>query len=103
MYHSLLPWQRFIGALLQPLPHRLRLRLPEQNIEVGRVGGHVLLEDTTLSERREIASFVARPPYAGKSLKVKLVDVEKVLQHSFGCSLPDLLVGFFPAQPLETR
>ena len=79
------------------------MKLHEKYIEVGRVGGQVLLEDTTLIERREIASFLTRPPYAGNSLKVKLVDVEKVLQHSFGCTLPDLLVAFFPDKPLVTR
>jgi len=95
--------QKAVTFFRQANLSRLLLKLREKYIEVGRVGGQVLLEDTTLIERREIASFLARPPYAGKSLKVKLVDVEKVLQHSFGCTLPDLLVAFFPDQPLVTR
>ncbi len=82
---------------------RLLAKLREKYIEVGRVGGQVLLEDTTPGERREIASFLARPPYADSSLKVKLVDVEKALQHSFNCTLAELLTAFFPDQPLVTR
>jgi uncharacterized protein (TIGR02679 family) len=82
---------------------RLLLKLREKYIEVGRVGGQVLLKDTTPGERREIASFLARPPYAESNLKVKLSDIEKALQHSFNCGLPELLVAFFPDQPLVTR
>ena len=95
--------QKAVTFFTQANLSRLLVKLREKYIEVGRVGGQVLLEDTTLIERREIASFLTRPPYAGKSLKVKLVDVEKVLRHSFGCSLPDLLVAFFPDKPLVTR
>lgn len=82
---------------------RLLSKLREKYIEVGRVGGLVFLEDTTPSERREIASFLARPPYADSNLRVKPVDVEKALQHSFNCTLPELLIAFFPDQPLVTR
>jgi uncharacterized protein (TIGR02679 family) len=81
----------------------LLAKLREKYIEVGHVGGQVLLKDTTPGERREIASFLARPPYADSSLKVKLSDIEKALQHSFKCGLPELLVAFFPDQPLVTR
>jgi len=83
--------------------HRLLAKLREKYIEVGRVGGQLLLENTTPSERREIASFLARPPYADNSLKIKLSDIEKALQHSFDCGLPELLIAFFPDQPLMTR
>lgn len=72
-------------------------------IEVGKTGGQALLEQTTPAERREIASFLARPPYPGPDIRVKLVDVEKALQHSFACTLPELLAAFFPDQPLITR
>jgi uncharacterized protein (TIGR02679 family) len=95
--------QKAVTFFTQANLSRLLMKLREKYIEVGRVGGQVLLENTTLIERREIASFLTRPPYAGYSLKVKLVDVEKVLQHSFGCTLPDLLVAFFPDKPLVTR
>jgi uncharacterized protein (TIGR02679 family) len=82
---------------------RLLVKLREKYIQVGRVGGQVLLEDTSPGERREIASFLARPPYVDSNLKVKLVDVEKALQHSFNCTLPELLIACFPDQPLVTR
>jgi uncharacterized protein (TIGR02679 family) len=95
--------QKAVTFFTQANLSRLLAKLREKYIEVGRVGGQVLLEDTTSIERREIASFLARPPYASNSPKVKLVDVEKVLQHSFGCTLPDLLIAFFPNQPLVTR
>ena len=101
--HSTQKVQKAVTFFTQANLSRLLAKMREKYIEVGRVGGQVLLEDTTPGERREIASFLARPPYAGNSLKVKLVDVEKVLQHSFQCTLPELLVAFFPEQPLVTR
>jgi len=101
--HSTQNVQKAVIFFTQANLSRLLAKMREKYIEVGRVGGQVLLEHTTPGERREIASFLARPPYAGNSLKVKLVDVEKVLQHSFQCTLPELLVAFFPEQPLVTR
>ncbi len=95
--------QRAVAFFTQANLSRLLAKLREKYIEVGRVGGQVLLEDTTPGERREIASFLARPPYADSSLKVKLVDVEKALQHSFNCTLAELLTAFFPDLPLVTR
>lgn len=73
-------------------------------IELGQVGGIVVLKDSTSLERREIASFLGKSPYPPeKPLRVRLVDFEKALLHSFGCDLPALLTAFFPEQPLVTR
>ncbi len=95
--------QKAVTFFTQANLSRLLAKLREKYIEIGRVGGQVILEDTTPGERREIASLLAKPPFTGNSLKVKLVDVEKVLQHSFQCTLPELLVAFFPEQPIVTR
>jgi uncharacterized protein (TIGR02679 family) len=103
--HSCTPQnvQKAVAFFTEANLSHLLAKLREKYIEVGRIGGQVLLENTTQVERREIASFLAKPPYADSNLKVKLVDVEKALQHSFNCTLPELLVAFFPDQPLVTR
>jgi uncharacterized protein (TIGR02679 family) len=95
--------QKAVSFFTEANLSRLLAQIREKYIEVGRVGGQVLLENTTQVERRDIASFLARPPYAESNLKVKLVDVEKALQHSFNCTLPELLTAFFPDQLLVTR
>ena len=95
--------QKAVTFFTQANLHRLLAKLREKYIEIGRVGGKVLLENSTPSERREIASFLARPPYEDSSLMIKLSDIEKALQHSFNCGLPELLIAFFPDRPLETR
>ena len=95
--------QKAVTFFTQANLHRLLAKLREKYIEIGRVGGQVFLENTTPGERREIASFLARPPYADSNLKIKLSDIEKALQHSFNCGLPELLIAFFPNQPLVTR
>jgi len=83
---------------------RLLLKLREKYIELGVVGGQVQLKESTLHERREIASFLERPPYRDTTIRVKLSDMDSALRRSrFGCSLPDLLAAFFPDQPLITR
>lgn len=101
--HSSTNTQKAVAFFARANLSRLLAKLREKYIEMGRVGGQVLLEDTTLSERREIASFLSKPPYASTSFKVKLVDVEKALKHSFDCTLSELLTAFFPDQPLLTR
>jgi uncharacterized protein (TIGR02679 family) len=95
--------QKAVTFFTQANLHRLLAKLREKYIEIGRVGGQVFLENTTPGERREIASFLARPPYADSYLKIKLSDIEKALQHSFNCGLPELLTAFFPDQLLVTR
>ncbi len=95
--------QKAVAFFRQADLARLLAKLREKYIELGQVGGQVLLEDSTPGERRNIASFLDKPSYANSSLKVKLVDVEKALQHSFDCTLPELLAAFFSEQPLVTR
>ena len=83
---------------------RLLIKLREKYIELGVVGGQVQLKESTLHERREIASFLERPPYRDTTIRVKLSDIDSALRRSrFGCSLPELLAAFFPDQPLITR
>jgi len=82
---------------------RLLIELREKYIEVGHVGGQIVMEDSTPGERRDIASFLGKTSYPDATFKVRLADVEKALKHSFDCSLPDLLSASFPDQPLVTR
>jgi len=95
--------QRAVTFFMQANLSRLLAKLREKYIEIGRVGGQVLLENTSAGERREIASFLSKPPYEDSNVKIKLVDVEKALQHSFNCTLAELLTACFPDQPLVTR
>lgn len=83
---------------------RLLSKLRQKYIELGLVGGQVLLEDSTPDERREVASFLGKPPSGAINLKVRLVDIDNALRQSgFACTLPDVLSAFFPDQPLVTR
>src|SRR5258708_3311310 len=95
--------QKAVAVFTQAGVSRLLAKVREKYNEVGQVGGQIILQESTPGERREIASFLGKPPYAHSSLKVKLVDVEKTLKHSFDCTLPELLSAFFPDQPLVTR
>ncbi len=95
--------QRAAAFFTQHGLSRLLMRLREKYIEVG-VGGQVRLEDSTASERREIASFLGKPAYRDATVRVRLVDVDTALRQSgFACTLPDLLAACFPDQPLVTR
>jgi len=79
-------------------------KLREKYIERGQVGGQVILEGATSDERRELASFLGKPPYKDRDVKVRLVDIDHALKNSgFSCTLPELLSVFFPNQPLVTR
>ncbi len=82
---------------------RLAARLYEKYIEVGQVGGQIMLENCTAVERRNIASFLGRPLSPDAMLKVKLADVEKALKHSFHCTLPAMLRACFPDREFVTR
>ncbi len=83
---------------------RLLERLREKYIEVGNVGGQVVIVDSTANERRELASFLGKAPFQGETIKVRLRDVDAALQRSgFACTLPDVLHAFLPEQPLITR
>jgi uncharacterized protein (TIGR02679 family) len=90
----------FRQADLERLLHKLR----EKYIEIGTIGGQVQLKDSTAHERREIASFLERPPYRDTTIRIKLSDFDNALrQSSFKCTLPELLAAFYPDQPLITR
>ncbi len=82
---------------------RLVMKLYEKYIEESQVRGQITLHDCTSDERREIASFLGKPLYADINIRVKLVDVEKALLHSFNCTLPDLLRAYYPDRALVTR
>src|SRR5581483_10909163 len=83
---------------------RVLARLREKYIEQGRVGGQIVLAESTVDERRALASFLGTPPVPDGPLKIRLADIDKALgQSGFACTLPDLLRAFFPDQPLVTR
>ncbi len=95
--------QKAVAFFTQAGLSRLLVKLREKYIKVGHIGGQIALEHALPDERRNIASFLGKPPYPASSFKVKLVEVEKALLHSFHCTLPELLTAFFPDQPLVTR
>ena len=82
---------------------RLVDKLYEKYIQVGQVGGQIVLQDSTVNERREIASFLGKSLYPDATIRVRLIDVEKALKHSFNCTLPDVLHAYFPDRELVTR
>ncbi|GAC1399849.1 MAG: TIGR02679 domain-containing protein [Ktedonobacteraceae bacterium] len=83
---------------------RLLEKLREKYIEVGDVGGQVIIEHSTPHERRELASFLGKAPFTSSSVRVRLGDVDAALRQSgFACTLPDVLHAFLPDQPLVTR
>src|SRR5260370_12938371 len=82
---------------------RLLNLLREKYLQMGYVGGQVILEASTPWELRNIDSFLGKAPYPYASVKIKPTDVEKALRYSFNCALPDVLNAFFPDQPLVTR
>lgn len=87
----------------QPAYTRLVLKLYEKYIEIGQVGGQIILQDATADERRDIASFLGKRLYPDTTIKVRLADVEKALIHSFNCTLPAMLRAYYPDQALVTR
>ncbi len=82
---------------------RLVIKLHEKYIELGQVGGQVILQDATADERRDIASFLGKPLYPEPTIKVRLKDIEKALYHSFNCTLPAMLRAYSPDHALVTR
>lgn len=79
-------------------------QMREKYIERGQAGGQVVLAESMPEERRNLSSFLGKPPYRDGPIKVKLVEVDNALQHSgFACTLAELLDAFFPNTPLVTR
>lgn len=73
-------------------------------IELGRVGGQVVLLHSSSTERRNIASFLDKPTYLEIDVKIRLTDLEKALLNSrFACDLVELLNAFFPDKSMITR
>ena len=95
--------QKAVAFFRQAGLSRLVEKLREKYIELGKVGGHIILENSTASERQAVASFLGKPLSNDINLKVRVAELEKAVQHSFACSLPALLNAFFPEQPLVTR
>ncbi len=96
--------QRAVGFFTGVGLTRLLEKLREKYIEVGDVGGQVVIADSTTNERRELASFLGKTPFQGESIKIRLRDVDAALRQSgFACTLPDVLYAFLPEQPLVTR
>ncbi|HEX6483019.1 MAG TPA: TIGR02679 family protein [Ktedonobacteraceae bacterium] len=94
--------QKAVEFFTQAGLSRLVDKLYEKYIEVGQVGGQIILQDSTVNERREIASFLGKPLYPDTTIRVRLVDVEKALNHSFNCTLPEVLRACFPDRKLIT-
>ncbi len=79
-------------------------QMHEKYIEQGQASGQVVLAESTPEERRNLSSFLGKPPYRNDPIKVKLVEVDHALQQSgFACTLAELLDAFFPDTPLVTR
>lgn len=96
--------QRSADFFWQAGLERLLFQLREKYIEQGQVGGQVQLQETTAQERREVASFLGKPPYRNTTIRVKLKDIDSALRQSgFRCTLPELLTAFFSNAPLITR
>jgi uncharacterized protein (TIGR02679 family) len=95
--------QRAVDFFTRPGLVRLLAKLREKYIERGNVSGQVVLEDSTIDERREIASFLGKSAYQAGNLKIRLVDIDNALCTSgFACTLPEVLVASSP-MPLVTR
>ncbi len=82
---------------------RLVTKLYEKYIEVGQVGGQIVLQDCTAHERRDIASFLGKPLSTNTTVKLRLAGIDKALLHSFQCTLPDMLRAYFPEREIVTR
>jgi uncharacterized protein (TIGR02679 family) len=96
--------QKAVAFFSQAGLTRLMQQLREKYIEQGQVGGQVVLEESTPEERRNLSSFLGKPPYRDGPIRVKLMEIDSALQRSgFACTLPELLSAFFPETPLITR
>ncbi len=96
--------QKAITFFQQAGLSRLLGKLREKYIEVGQVGGQIVIDDSTPNERRELASFLGKAPYHNTTIKIRLSDIDAALRRSgFACTLPEVLSAFFPDQPLITR
>ncbi len=96
--------QRAVTFFVQAGLTRLLEKMREKYIEVSDVGGQVVIADSTVDERRALASFLGKAPFQTETIKVRLRDVDAALRQSgFACTLPDVLHAFLPEQLLITR
>lgn len=96
--------QKAIEFFQQAHLTRLLDRLREKYVELGHVGGQIVLEESNAEERRNLASLLGKPAYRDTTLRVRLLDVDTALRQSgFACTLPELLAASFPEELLLTR
>ncbi len=96
--------QRALTFLTQSGLTRLLEKLRAKYIAEGQMRGQVVLEEATPGERREIASFLGKPPYRDDTIHIRLSEMDQALHNSgFACSLLDVITAFRPDEPLETR
>ncbi|MBV9256807.1 MAG: TIGR02679 family protein [Ktedonobacteraceae bacterium] len=104
MYDSENGVRRALTFFIQSGLTRLLEKLRAKYIAEGQVRGQVVLEETTLGERREIASFLGKPPFRDATLRIRLSEMDQALRNSgFACSLLDVIIAFRPDESLETR
>ena len=87
-------------------PDRIRLleALYQKYIVLGRIGGQVILRDSSYEERSEIASFLNKALPVQSDITVRLSDFQQALTTSkFACELPKLLMALFPDRPHITN
>jgi uncharacterized protein (TIGR02679 family) len=83
---------------------RLLEKIRAKYIAEGQIRGQIVLEEVTPGERREIASFLGRPPYRDAIIRIRLVEMDQALRTSgFACTLLDVIAALHPDEPLETR
>ncbi len=96
--------QRAVAFFHQRGLERFLRALREKYIEVGHAGGTVILRDSTPSERKEVVTLLGKPAVQSEMLKISLQAFDEALRKSgFACTLHDLLVAFFPHEPLIPR
>jgi uncharacterized protein (TIGR02679 family) len=96
--------QRAVDFFVRAGLTRLLDELRAKYVVEGQVRGQIVLEESSAGERREIASFLGRPPYRDATIRVRLVEIDQALRKSgFACTLLDVLIAYRPDEPLETR
>src|SRR5216110_289520 len=96
--------QRAVEFFRHPDRVRLLEALYQKYITLGRIGGQVILKDTSFEERREIASFLNKALPLHSDITVRLSGFQQALAaSSFACDLPDLLAALFPDRPQLTN
>ena len=104
MQHSENGIQRALTFFTQAGLTRLLEKIRAKYIAEGHIRGQILLEEATPGERREIASFLGKPPYRDDVIRVRLVEMDQALRTSgFACTLLDVIAALHPDEPLETR